>query len=149
MMALLIGSPALAGPLWDKVEYGQSMDDVRLIYPPSSTVVYHDDYVVLEPVTIAQGCPAVANIAFKDAKVKSVAIRGGPQAIQTCLARVRRQLTFLYGKPKMKRGFFWKSSDVDITLQSQIASPDDLGDREILLALTYYWVVYFEYHIAK
>ena len=148
MMLLLVGSPALASPLWDKVEYGQSMDEMRHIYPPSSSVVYHDDYVVVGPITIAQGCPGFATIVLIKTTVKRVAVRGEPEAIQTCLHRIRSQLTSQYGKPKRKHGYLWHVGEVDITLNSGIPSPDELLD-DVPLPLTHYWVVYFEQHNTK
>lgn len=143
IVGLTVPTAAVA-QLWDRVEYGQTVETLRLLYPPSSAVKYEMDRVIIASVTLVEKCPGAATIFLDNGKAESVSIQGNPEILQKCLGRVRRFLKSQYGKPKSNLGdLTWRTGEVCITLGSRQASRDPLNQAEVGF-LTEHWFAHFE-----
>jgi hypothetical protein len=124
--------PAASAPLWDRVEFGQTVEKLRLLYPPSSAVKYEMNKVVIATAALEEKCPGAATIFLEEGKVESVSIQGEAEMLPKCLGRVRRFLRGQYGKPKSSLGdLTWRAGEVCITLGSRQASGDPLNRAEL------------------
>lgn len=95
-----VAAPAMADPVWDKVEFGMSRAQVEALYPKSDKVDYQAKAIEISGVNIMGKCDAEANIRFDDAgMVREVMIAGNPSMGGRCSTDIMTALSAKYGQP--------------------------------------------------
>jgi hypothetical protein len=99
-VAIVASSPALAEPLWDKVEFGMTRTQVEALYPAGPKTEYQKAAIEISGIQITEKCGAEANIRFNDAgTVKEVMIAGNPSMGGRCSNDIMTALSAKYGQP--------------------------------------------------
>jgi len=99
LVALALGSPALAAEMWGKVESGMSWDQVAALYPAEKGTKHKaGKSIEVKNVAITPDCKAEANILFKAGAVDSVVLKGNPAVAGRCAETVYTALSSKYGQ---------------------------------------------------
>lgn len=111
LTAGLLSSPALAGtPLWQNVEAGMTVQELRELYPASSDVKHHSDFTEIDGFSPIKGCEAEVNIMHKEGVVDRVLVKGSGAFGGNCANKVFDALVGKYGMPaaneKIENGLF-------------------------------------------
>ena len=96
---LAAAAPASAVKLWDKVESGMTLDQLRSLYPGLARTLPRDTYV-LGQIEQFQNCPARVAVLLVNGKVSLVELTGQPEVLPTCLRGIEKSLTQQFGKPR-------------------------------------------------
>src|SRR6185312_1350554 len=99
LVSLAIASPAAAQPLWQNVESGMKVAQLRALYPAGGKVSYVNDEVVLHDYAVTNKCSADVHIRLSAGVVKSVDVKGGSALDQHCAEAVQDGLSAKYGPP--------------------------------------------------
>lgn len=93
-------APAVAEPIWDKVEFGMTRAEVEALYPKGDKVSYQKNAIEISGVQITPRCGAEANIRFNDeGVVHEVMIAGNPSMGGRCSNEIMTGLSAKYGQP--------------------------------------------------
>lgn len=113
VIALAVGASGLAGTayaqerivLWDKVEAGMTIDEVRAVYPAvAGKVKWHGTkQTEVEDVVILEGCEAEVEIQHASGKVDAVKVKGKGSLGGRCSDKVLGALSAKYGQPAVQR----------------------------------------------
>jgi len=96
----LLSSPALAEtPLWQNVEAGMSVQELRALYPASAEVKYHSDFTEIDGFSPLDGCKAEVNIMHKEGVVDRILVKGTGAFGGKCASKVFDALVGKYGMP--------------------------------------------------
>ena len=99
-MAVLTATPAMAEPLWGKIEFGMPRAQVEALHPKNAKTKYEKHAIEIREINILGKCNAEANIRFDDANlVKDVMIAGNPSMGGRCSNDVMTALSAKYGQP--------------------------------------------------
>lgn len=92
--------------LWDRVEAGMTVEEVRAIYPEDGTrVKYHRNrQTEIENVRILEGCSAEVEIQHENGTVDAVKVKGRGSIAGRCSDQVLGALSARYGEPLVQRG---------------------------------------------
>ncbi len=108
LLATALATPANAQDrvlLWDRVEAGMSVDEVRAIYPEErGRIKYHRNQTEVEDVVILEGCEAEVEIQHENGFVDTVKVKGRGSIAGRCSDRVLGALSARYGEPLIQRG---------------------------------------------
>ena len=99
LLSLAIASPAFAQPLWQNVESGMNVAQLRALYPAGGKISYGKDEVVLHDYAVTAKCSADVHIRLAAGSVKSVDIKGHGALDQHCAEAVLDGLSAKYGQP--------------------------------------------------
>lgn len=91
--------------LWDKVEAGMTVDEVRALYPEvRGKVKWHKAaQTEVEDVAILDGCKAEVEIQHKTGFVDAVKVKGKGSIAGRCSDKVLGALSAKYGQPMVQR----------------------------------------------
>lgn len=91
--------------LWDKVEAGMTIDEVRTLYPSDGTKVkwHGDKQTEIEDVVILDGCEAEVEIQHEGGVVEAVKVKGKGSIGGRCSDKVLSALSAKYGQPAVQR----------------------------------------------
>lgn len=91
--------------LWDKVEAGMTVDEVRALYPEvRGKVKWHKAaQTEVEDVAILDGCKAEVEIQHKTGFVDAVKVKGKGSIAGRCSEKVLGALSAKYGQPMVQR----------------------------------------------
>lgn len=91
--------------LWDKVEAGMTVDEVRALYPKvRGKVKWHKaTQTEVEDVAILEGCKAEVEIQHKTGAVDAVKVKGKGSIAGRCSDKVLGALSAKYGQPSVQR----------------------------------------------
>lgn len=99
LLSLAAASPASAQPLWQNVEFGMNLAQLRALYPAGGKVSYAGDEVVLHDYAVTAKCSADVHIRLAAGSVKSVDVKGRSALDQHCAEAVQDGLSAKYGPP--------------------------------------------------
>jgi hypothetical protein len=100
LAAGLLASPAWAGtPLWQNVEAGMTVEELRALYPASADVKHHSDFTEIDGFSPLEGCKSEVNIMHKQGVVDRILIKGAGALGGKCAAKVFDALVGKYGMP--------------------------------------------------
>lgn len=100
MSTAMFSLPAVAEPIWGKVDFGMSRDQIEQLYPEGPEVDYQPRAIEISGITIIGKCQAEVNIYFDDARlVNKVMIAGDPSIGGRCSRDVMAALAAKYGEP--------------------------------------------------
>jgi hypothetical protein len=99
LLSLAVASPAAARPLWQNVETGMDVAQLRALYPAGGKVSYGKDEVVLHDYAITGRCSADVHIRLASGSVKGVAVKGRNTLDHRCRDDVLEGLSAKYGQP--------------------------------------------------
>lgn len=95
-----IPKPVQTIPVWDKVEFGMTREQVEALYPKGPKVDYQKKAIEISDVEITAKCQAEANIRFDENNlVHEVMIAGNPSMGGRCSNEVLTGLSAKYGQP--------------------------------------------------
>jgi hypothetical protein len=97
--ALLASAPAAAQTLWERVEPGMTVAQVRALYPAGDKVRHRPDRTVVAGHAISPECRADVHILHRSGSVDAVLLRGEPAIFARCGGAVLDVLTARYGQP--------------------------------------------------
>ena len=91
--------------LWDKVEAGMTVDEVRAHYPEvRGKVKWHKTkQTEIEDVVILEGCEAEVEIHHEEGTVDAVKVKGKGSIAGRCSDKVLGALSAKYGQPMVQR----------------------------------------------
>ena len=92
--------------LWDRVEAGMTIAEVRAIYrEQQGRVKYHgNEQTEIEDVVILEGCEAEVEIQHESGWVDAVKVKGRGSMAGRCSDQVLGALSGRYGEPLVQRG---------------------------------------------
>jgi hypothetical protein len=91
--------------LWDKVEAGMTIDQVRALYPadPGRVKWHGSKQTEIEGIVILEGCAAEVEIQHAGGTVEAVKVKGRGSLGGRCSDKVLGALSAKYGQPAVQR----------------------------------------------
>ena len=104
-MAAVDGESADRAILWDKVEAGMSISELRSLYPEEDGKIkwHKDKQTEVEDVVILEGCEAEVEIQHENGFVDAVKVKGRGSIGGRCSDKVLGALSAKYGQPMVQR----------------------------------------------
>ena len=89
--------PAWAGtPLWQNLEEGMTVEQVRVLYPAAEQRRNRLDIKNYRPLP---NCPSTVRVLFEAGRLHAIQVRGAPSILGLCATEIEGALRARYGEP--------------------------------------------------